>query len=81
MKKDSSNSLNGLHRAEGALNGVNARFTPVHFPEIIVDARGTIVLCPQCKSSSVTRQQRAADSPPAVLCICNTCGSVWRPPC
>lgn len=65
-------------------------FSPCHFPEIIMAQDGAIVLCPQCKSSSVAKQliahskeahRESEQSLLAALYVCNSCGSVWRPAC
>jgi len=57
------------------LNGLSGSLS--RFPEIIVDARGAIILCPGCRSSNATRQDTGAPDP-SPLYICNDCGSIWR---
>lgn len=60
-----------------------------HFPEILVDDQGTIVLCPECRSSNVSKQSAGSSKQSAVtahrspltthlLYVCNSCRSAWR---
>ena len=58
-------------------------WSPFHFPAILVDASGNIILCPGCRGSSITKQQRAESAehrvkpsapcsmPYAALFVCN----------
>jgi len=41
-----------------------------HFPDIMVDAAGTIALCPGCSGSAASKD--------GDFFICRSCGSVWR---
>lgn len=41
-----------------------------HFPDIMVDADGMIVLCPGCTGSDASKD--------GDYFICRACGSVWR---
>jgi len=97
-EKDSLNSLsgsNGLNRAAGALlsnpstplptrrEQPSPAWSPLHFPAILMDASGRIVLCPQCASSNISKQPGSlpACKPASCLYVCNGCGAVWRSSC